>query len=361
MNHQGKSRFLSYDVIRIVAVLLVLLVHVSGYMVLYHPDTTSAEFFVGNLLNGISRAGVPLFVMLTGALLLNEDRRFDTKKFYKTSFVWMVLLLVGWLVAYGAFYAIVLQKMNHVAPSWSVFWNYLLKLPTSYPHLWYMFMVVGLYLMIPVLRLFVKRENKNYILGCVLVFVGVQLAVNTFNVLTRGWAFSFTTIVGKFHLEPATGFVGYALAGWYLSTFPPKKRGRLILYVLAIASVALSTYMVQTTLATNSAVRGSFYEPLTLTAFLYGAGVFVLISSLCGEKQTQSRVVATLSKCAFGAYIIHVFWMEMLTRWMPYAKFTPQNPLLYMELLFVLAVAASYATAIIGSLIPGVKKIFYIK
>lgn len=365
MENKTKSRLLSYDIIRITAILLVLLVHVSGYMVLYHSDTSSREFIVGNILNGISRAGVPLFLMLTGALLLNEDRKFDVKKFYKTSFLWMALLLVGWTVAYGFFYAVLFPTFHHTAVVWDTvgktMWNYALNLPTMYPHLWYMFMVVGLYLMIPVLRLFVKRENKKYILGIILAFVVVQLAVNTGNLFTKWWTFNFTTIVNKFHVEPATGFVGYVLTGWFLTNFKINKPRRLALYGLSLASVVLATYEVQTMLDTIPGVRGGFYEPLTLTAFLYGLGVFVLLYTLCGEKETKSRVTATLSKCAFGVYIIHAFWMEMITMWWPYWEFEAQKPLLYMVMLFIAVVAVSYLTVWLVSFIPGLKKIFYIK
>ncbi len=359
-----RNRLLAYDVIRIVAILLVLLVHVSGYIVLYN-DASTKEFFVGNIFNGLSRAGVPMFVMLTGALLLNENRRFDAKKFYKTSFLWMCLLLVGWTVAYGAFYAIAFPLLHHVPVDWAnvgkSMWNYALNLPTMYPHLWYMFMVVGLYLMIPVLRLFVKRENKNYILGIIIAFVVVQLAANTFNILAKGWTFSFTSIMNKFHLEPVTGYMGFALTGWYVSNFKIEKRKRFALYGLALASLMFSVSIVQTQIKTYVGVRGSFYEPLTLTAFLYGLGLFVLMYSLCGEKQTNSKFTASLSRYSFGVYIIHALWMELMTMWMPYVKFPLHNVLVYILLLFAANVVVSYLTVWMVSFIPGVKKIFYIK
>ncbi len=356
-----KPRKLSYDVIRIVAVLMVLMVHVSGYIVLYHTDPTSREFVIGNFFNGISRAGVPLFLMLTGALLLNEDKPFNTKRFYKTSFLWMTLLLVGWTAAYGAFYAIAFPLLHAQPVDWSgvplSMWNYAIRLPTMYPHLWYLFMIVGLYLMLPVLRLFVKRKNKNYILGIVVAFVLVKLLPVTLSIFTRHSAVTVAMVVDKFHLEPVTGFLGYALVGWYVANFKPIKPMRRTLTLVALLSVAIAILTVQN----DANVRGCFYEPLTLTAFFYGLGMFVLIDGLCGERQTKSRVISTLSRCSFGVYIIHAFWMEMLTMWFSYWEFKPQNPLLYIELIFVACVALCFLTAWLVSLIPGVKKIFYIK
>ena len=365
LEKQTKSRRLSYDVIRIVAICLVMLVHVSAYIVLYNTDPATKEFFFGNIVNGVSRAGVPLFLMLTGALLLNENRKFDAKVFYKKSFTWIALLMLGWTVAYAAFYAIAFPLLHHNPVAWDTvgktMWNYALNLPTMYPHLWYMFMVVGLYLMIPVLRLFVKRENKSYILGIIIAFVVAQLAVNTFNILMTGWAFNLTTIVNKFHVEPATGFVGYVLTGWYVTNFKIAKRKRVALYGLSLAAVMFATSMVQTQIKATPGVRGNLYEPLTLTAFLYGLGVFVLLYTLCGEKQTKHRLTAMLSKDAFGVYIIHALWMELLTMWFPYWEFPVKSVVVYMLALFLAVAVVSYLTVWLVSLIPGVKKIFYIK
>ena len=89
-----KQRALKYDIIRIVAVSMVLFVHVTVLPVVRYQGIT---FTVGNLFNSLSRAGVPMFLLLTGALLLNEERPFDAKRFYRTSFLSIALLLLfGW-------------------------------------------------------------------------------------------------------------------------------------------------------------------------------------------------------------------------------------------------------------------------
>ena len=77
-----KQRALKYDVIRIVAISMVLFVHVTVVPVIRYQGAT---FAVGNLFNNLSRAGVPMFLLLTGALLLDEGRPFDAKRFYHCS------------------------------------------------------------------------------------------------------------------------------------------------------------------------------------------------------------------------------------------------------------------------------------
>ena len=75
----------------------------------------------------------------------------------------MAVLLVFWSLIYGLFY--------HAIGGVGV-WDYILNFSgTLYPHIWYMYMIIGLYLITPVLRLFVKRENSKYILYFIILSV----------------------------------------------------------------------------------------------------------------------------------------------------------------------------------------------
>ncbi len=232
-----KERNMAYDVIRTVALMMIIMVHVSAYMVIFFPDTANVEWAVGNFFNGIARAGVPMFIMLSGALLLREDKPFDTKKFYKKSLLTMALLTIGWMVAYGLFYSVLLPLLEGNAVVMSDFSMFLLTFKGSnYPHLWYMLMVVGMYLMIPVLRLFVKRENKPYILGIIIVSLIFRFGASTLDFFTVNCDVAVSDVLGKFHLQPATGFLWLILLGWYLNEYPLKKRNTFILCAVGLLS-----------------------------------------------------------------------------------------------------------------------------
>ena len=180
-----RQRYLRYDVIRITALFMIVMVHVSAYMVIFYPDTSDLAFKVGNVLNGLSRAGTPLYLMLSGALLLNENHSFQASKFYKKSLLRICLLLLFWLLFYASWRAFILPSLAGKPVDFRLFVSYLLKLEGLYPHLWYLFMLIGAYLAIPVLRLFVKRENRSYVLGMIIVSVVVQFTVQTAGVFTR--------------------------------------------------------------------------------------------------------------------------------------------------------------------------------
>ncbi|MGN0162034.1 MAG: acyltransferase, partial [Candidatus Ornithomonoglobus sp.] len=301
MKENVKSgRMLSYDCMRIFAILSVVMVHISAYVVIKYPNPNGSEFIVGNIFNGLARAGVPLFLMLSGALLLDEKRSFDAKKFYKKTLSAMTVLTVGWMIFYGLLYAYILPRITGEPAAEGAFADFLLTFKgADCPHLWYMLMIVGMYSMIPVLRLFVKRQNKNYIIGIIAVSVFVQFICRLLDLTVRESAVNFTVFIGKLHLEPVTGYIVYILSGWYLANNSIGRKGRLALYIAAVAAVAASILAVQYCISDISDIRDYCYEALTLTAFLYGCAMFVLVKFLCGGRKTN-RAAALLSDMSFG-------------------------------------------------------------
>ena len=349
-------RKLSFDLIRITAVCMVVMIHVSAYVVTYFdPETNNAAFLVGNLLNGLARAGTPMFMMLSGALLLDEKKAFDTRKFYRKSLLNILLLLVFWLFFYAAWRAVLMPLISGKPADMVLFRDYLLKLKGRFPHLWYLFMLVGAYLLIPVLRLFVKAENRPYILGLILISAVAQFGTQTAGVFTRGADFTLGDFMTKFHLEYATGYVPYLLIGWYLATFPPQGKVRLALIGAGIASLVLIILVVRLCIPSIPDIRNYMVEMNTLPAMVYGAGLFTLISALAGERETKSGTVSMLSRASFGVYILHVFFLDWLLYLMPFAAFNEQHPFLYMLVLFVLTGGLSLGATLLLSKIRGVR------
>ena len=196
-----RQRKLSFDLIRIVAIAMVVMIHVSAYVVTYFTETDNATFVVGNIFNALGRAGTPMFMMLTGALLLDEKREKPARTFYRKNLLSICLLLVFWLVFYATWRQVIMPLIQGKTIDMQLFWDYLLRLNGRWKHLWYLFMLVGAYILLPVLRLFVKKENKDYILGLIILSVVVQFGVQTAGVFTRGMKYTIGDFVTKFHME----------------------------------------------------------------------------------------------------------------------------------------------------------------
>lgn len=131
-----------------------------------------------------------MFLMLTGALLLDEEREKTTRDIYRKKLLSIVLLLLFWVLFYAIWCSALILFLQGKPADMALFRDYLLQLKGYRQHLWYLFMLVGAYIVIPVLRLFVRKENKEYILGLIVLSMIVQFGTQTACVLTRGMSFT---------------------------------------------------------------------------------------------------------------------------------------------------------------------------
>lgn len=95
-----ETRNISLDAARVVAVAAVLLTHVSTQFVMYY-DVETAQFVWGNIFDSLSRLAVPLFVMISGALLLDEEKPFEIKTLLLKRVSNIFLLLISWSAVYA--------------------------------------------------------------------------------------------------------------------------------------------------------------------------------------------------------------------------------------------------------------------
>ena len=69
-----QERNIAFDLLRILSAFSVVVLHVSSmYLMEYNVSTT--DFKIANFINSISRFGVPIFVMISGAIFLSEDKK----------------------------------------------------------------------------------------------------------------------------------------------------------------------------------------------------------------------------------------------------------------------------------------------
>ena len=94
-------REIEFDILRILAILAVIMIHVSApFVINYQPN--SLQFTVGNIFDSISRIGVPFFVLISGTFMLDENKELSINKLSKK-----ILKLLTILIVWSAFYALV--------------------------------------------------------------------------------------------------------------------------------------------------------------------------------------------------------------------------------------------------------------
>ena len=348
MQSQQTQRHLGLDLVRIVAILAVVMIHASASFLVSYP-AGSFEFSVGNLGDGISRLGVPLFVMLSGALMLDEQRNLTLKRIFTKNVKSIVILTVLWAAIYACVEKVITPWMGGQPIQWDT------VLPTiveGHYHMWYLYMLVGLYLATPFLREIVKKKNKNLVLafiGLCLLFQFTNPVITVIShFLGSEWKI-LSTILGKFSFGLFGSYTGYYLTGWYLAHIGPEStRQRRLLYALGItglASVLLYTHF--------TGEYKVLYNNLGLPVYFYSASVFYALSHFSPTVSPRtSSWIAALSKASFGIYILHPLFLGPMKIHFSHTQY----PAVWcISLYFLGSILLSWLTSILLARIPLLK------
>lgn len=334
MEKTNSNRIFVYDIVRIIAILAVIMIHcTSFYSKIFKP--LSFEYTVGNILETISCMAVQLFVLLSGIFMLNENKELPVSKLAK-KIIKLFLLLIGWSLFYAAVYHP--NKLMH----YFLFGHY---------HLWYLYMVIGLYLITPILRLFVKLKNMTYlyylmILACVFQFIPNFIDIITFQTDNVDKFFK------KFYMYPVYGFISYYIMGWLIhNDWKNINKYKNAIYGLGIGCFIVMIMISEFFPNANSKIHKLIIHSFSFPVFWYSISVFIFIKNLVFKIESKitervKKIVASISQLTFGVYLVHAFILTQIKSNIlnEYCNITVNNtnPLLFVLLLYTGTVVFSY-------------------
>lgn len=323
--------------LRAIASMAIVLLHVIGGWV--HTDwnekLTGLRLVVdGVIIQVLVRWAVPCFLMISGALLLNPQKDLGLKRIYQ-----YIVRMVIVLAIFGLGFCLIESMVeNGYKLNVSMLFTALRNLIAGYSwdHMWYVYMLVGLYILTPVLRSFTKTadgKEMQFILGMLFVFT-----------------IFMPTIAKLFHVELyrfvpiSTYCVFYYLLGYDLSRRDLKTSVKwLFLLGGALGFTGMLLLKIQ---GANVEVSGE-----NLFVAIYSVGLFSLcIDNRFLERQAKNRIIQSLSKCSFGIYILHPLFLNILNKGL--GIFPDILPAVAGELLFwLIAFMCAYiATLLIGKI-----------
>lgn len=319
---------------------------------------------------------VPCFVMVSGALLLDTERKIGFKKL----FLRYLLRIVIALFAFGEIFAIydhavfykdfepkhLMEGLRHAV------FNTFTESGMSWSHTWYLYMMIALYLMLPVYRMVTRSAEKKelrYIIGLYFVFSSLIVSVQTLTGRSIGFYIFISTVY------PLYIFLGYCIHNEVIKL--NKAVSCLFILIGAALMVWLTYFRMHTEDAELAARVKDFAEPYTAPfTILAAAGIYALFKAFDSGKEIPvlDKICGEIDKCSFGIYLIHMMVYKHIFATLRFNPFNPDGIFInlgikaiyiplgnggfgLLVLVMILAFAVSYAITRALKFVPGVKDI----
>ncbi|MDG6223272.1 MAG: acyltransferase family protein [Candidatus Bathyarchaeota archaeon] len=354
--NQLRNRDVYVDFIRTVAIVFVLFLHSSGRWLITSQELhqlTLSEFVgwsIVDLYQSIGVIGAPLFVMLSGALLLQPGKTEPLTSFFKKRWARIGLPFFFWSAIYFV-WVFVVQK----APfSIEAVVQGLLNGP--YTQFWYIYVLVGIYLWTPILRIFLNHADPKMVKYFIIIWLFGASLIPFFDLLT----------IFQLHRDvfTITGFVGYFVLGSYLTTVNVRRSTVVKMLFAGLALTSVGTYV----MATTGGGQGMYFfqEYLSPTVILSTSMVFLLLLQIklpsVQNQNSQSKLdklVTIIGQNTLALYLVHVLILETFQK--GYLLFAINretlNPIVQVPLLTVIVLFASLATILLLKKVPYLNKL----
>ena len=345
------------DRLRNLATVMVVAIHVAGSVA--QGDTQYDTFFwwSGNFWDSLARPSVPLFVMLSGFLLLGKD--YPLGEFLKRRFSRVVVPALFWMAIYSYYNF----RAKGAPATLAEAIRGIVERPVHY-HLWFIYLIIGLYLVYPVLRPWIRgAKEQDYWYFFAAWGVGALL----YKII---WVF-FGISIGVY-FELFTNNCGYFVLGYYLGNktvdggrwtvdggIKPWQLSEKQLLWLAVGLIAAGTGITAVGTWWASKTYGGtfhpyFYDYLTPNCAMSAAGWF-LLAKWAFNRTPLLDFEKELAAASFGIYFVHVLvmdWWSHIGYWQ-----TKIHPAAGIPMVVCLVAITSFILIAFVQTLPGGKKI----
>lgn len=320
------------DYLRVFACILVVVAHSCDPYVA-KTDSNYTEFLSGSFLGSLVRSCVPLFVMISGVLLIPVKT--DVSTFYRKRIKRIILPFVFWSLALPLLYYFYLNfGFDTVNPNISIddhslnatltkLYTFFFNFNYDTIPLWYVYMLIGLYLLIPILSGWLAQASKKdvqIVLALWLVSTTLQyielgapfLGYNGTGANMGMWGVCDWNTYGSLYYF--SGFMGYLILGHYLVKYPLNwsmskcvKVG-LPLFLLGFTITYIGFVMTQRYFPENFAYLEIIWSFTNLNVVMMTVPVFLFAQAINRQPSTQVKLISSLT---FGIFLAHFFFVQV--------------------------------------------------
>ena len=325
------------DWLRVFACLLVMVVHSSEPFYLDGYDTlilTDADLIWASAIDSAARMSVPLFVIASSYLLF--PLRYSSGEFFKRRAVRILIPFVVWSVVYALCYGDPLTNLSTL----------LLNFNFTASHLWFVYMLVGIYILMPILSPWAKDVSKKELKVYLALWLLTTIIPLIRDIMTLGnvsfimgpsfiprqadyplWGECSWNPNGTFYY--ISGCIGYLLAGLYFRRFVGDMKWKKVLIVslplLLIGFGVIEGGFVLKALSKSEGIfpiRGDWGNTIwmettwhneTLGVALMTLGTVVLLKKIKADGMFYQKMIVPISKASYGMYLMHLMLLPVVS------------------------------------------------
>lgn len=339
------KRKIHLDILRIIACFLVIVNHTNSRIFLsMEPSMT---WFLSLLYFFVCKIAVPIFIMISGAVLLGKQESY--KEVFKKRILKTVLVIVAFSLVYY------ISSIDLETFSISDFLYKIWKGPITNAY-WYLYMYLGLLVMLPLLRKMLQNmEKKDYIYYSIvwIIFIGTLPIINHY--------LNIKQISSNFSVPIFTSYIAYFIIGYFIENKLEKKffnkKIAIILIILSILCIGVS-------------ISFTYYEKVNEGTLLFMDNIsFITISIpsitmfyICKyvmmkfENRINGKIVTKVATCTFGIYLLSDLLIKKFEFVYTY-MINYVHKLLAIFILEIIVFAVGFVITMILKRIPLIKKI----
>lgn len=301
------GREVALDLVRVAAILLVLWQHASEYYYI-GPNLSVIHENCGLLawLNSLSRICVPLFVMISGYFLL--PMKTDTSTFFRRRFSRIMFPWLFWCVAYAVYY--VFTRGDSIGTCLGNICRIPLNWGVEVGHLWFVYMLAGLYLLVPIISPWLSGCSKRELQGYLALWLLTTLLPYLHHAGINLWGEATWNMSPAFYYF--SGFVGYFVLGHYVRRFGvPSAILSTVLLIGGFIFTALD-FSHFATFAKDAVELEIPWDFCCLNVALMTFAVFALLSKVKIRQESRAaRLITSISTCSFAMYLAHIMVLNL--------------------------------------------------
>ena len=304
-----KKRYFGIDLIRVVACFLVMQTHAGE---IYYIDDSGGlikndKNIWPGIFNSFARICVPLFIMISGYLLLPMKTDYST--FLKKRFTRVSFPFIAFCIFYDIYFFIKgdidLKTMFINIP------KILVNYGSELGHLWFMYMIMGVYLMIPIFSPWITTAKKEHFYFYFIIWLIASFSCYIHLYFPQIWGevyWNNNTVVQGF-----IGDFGYAVLGAFIKLHLKDDNLYIlgiILYIVGTAGTMFG-FLYRREEATTCEEIEVTWKFDSFNVIIATFGVFLLLRKIECRNQKIEKIFNDIALKSYGMYLIHIFFLQL--------------------------------------------------